>query len=265
MNLQLIKQESFNNVLMDVYRNDNNEVFMTIAQLATALEYASKSAIEKMVQRNEYLKDTEFSATDILSAPDGKEYETRIFTEDGIYEVTMLSKQPKALEFRHFVRQLLKGLRKGEVVVSTVQPNDNMQSFEMQMIGAKYLAEMLRMDETSKLKLTHNVYKECGLPTNSLPQYVDEEVTRSATDLLKQRGKPMSAIKFNNKMIALGLLELKERPSSNGGTKEFKSLTDEGLRYGKNLVSQHNTKETQPHYYESKFAELLEVLKQYER
>lgn len=48
------------------------EVFMTITQLANALEYASKSAIEKMVQRNEYLKDTEFSATDILSAPDGK-------------------------------------------------------------------------------------------------------------------------------------------------------------------------------------------------
>lgn len=261
MNLQLIKQDNFNEVLVDVYRNDNDEVFMTIGQLSDALGYSSKGSLESLISRNPYVKGIEFSGTCKMQATDGKVYDTRVFTEDGIYEITMLSKQPKALEFRHFVRQLLKGLRKGEVVVSTVQPNDNMQSFEMQMIGAKYLAEMLRMDETSKLKLTHNVYKECGLPTNSLPQYVDEEVTRSATDLLKQHGKPMSAIKFNNKMIALGLLELKERPSSNGRTKEFKSLTDEGLRYGKNLVSQHNTKETQPHYYESKFEELLEVLK----
>lgn len=260
MNLQLIKQDNFNNVLVDVYRNDNNEVFMTSSQLAEALEYADRKGVEKIVERNEYLKDIEFSVTDKLTATDGKRYDTRIFTEDGIYEVTMLSKQPKALEFRHFVRQLLKGLRKGEITIA--QPTTKLQDeLEAVLIGVKFIADDLRVADSSRLGMYHKAHEQLGLPTSQLPQYVDEEVTRSATDLLKQYGKPMSAIKFNNKMIALGLLELKERPSSNGGTKEFKSLTDEGLRYGKNLVSQHNTKETQPHYYESKFEELLEVLK----
>lgn len=260
MNLQLIKQESFNNILMDVYRNDNNEVFMTAEQLGSALEYSTKAqAITNIVNRNEYLKGEEFSVQLKLSSTDGKQYDTRIFTEDGIYEVTMLSKQPKAQEFRHFVRQLLKGLRKGEIAVA--QPVTKLQDeLEAVLIGVKFIADDLRVANSSRLGMYHKAHEQLGLPTSQLPQYVDEEVTRSATDLLKQHSKPMSAIKFNNKMIALGLLELKERPSSNGGTKEFKSLTDGGLRYGKNLVSQHNTKETQPHYYESKFAELLTML-----
>ena len=40
MNLQLIKQDKFNNILVDVYRNDNDEVFMTAEQLGNVLEYS---------------------------------------------------------------------------------------------------------------------------------------------------------------------------------------------------------------------------------
>ena len=39
---------------------------------------------------------------------------TRTFIEDGIYEVTMLSKQEKAKEFRAWVRGILKALRSGK-------------------------------------------------------------------------------------------------------------------------------------------------------
>ncbi|MBE1554763.1 hypothetical protein [Sporosarcina limicola] len=65
---------------------------------------------------------------------------------------------------------------------------------------------------------------------------------------------------MNTKLIELGLLEIKERPSSKGGLKEFKSLTDKGLMFGKNLVSPRNQKETQPHYYPSKFSQLKALL-----
>ncbi|QJX64882.1 hypothetical protein HLK66_16405 [Niallia circulans] len=46
---------------------------------------------------------------------------TRIFTEDGIYEVTMLSKTEKAKEFRQWVRQILKELRKPKVLTDREQ------------------------------------------------------------------------------------------------------------------------------------------------
>ncbi|MFJ5788845.1 hypothetical protein ACIP9G_02045 [Lysinibacillus sp. NPDC093197] len=70
----------------------------------------------------------------------------------------------------------------------------------------------------------------------------------------------MSAAKANTRLIELGLLEIKERPSSNGSVKEFKSLTEQGLYYGSNAISPHNPKETQPLYFPSKFGELLSLL-----
>lgn len=120
-NLMLIKSAPFGTVTCDFWQNESKDVFMTINQLAQALGYASKSGVEKIIQRNEYLKDIEFSATDILSAPDGKEYETRIFTEDGIYEVSMLSKTSVAKEFRSWVRKIIKGLRKGEIAIQSTK------------------------------------------------------------------------------------------------------------------------------------------------
>lgn len=261
MNLQLIKQDKFNSILVDVYRNDDDDVFMTSKQLGEALEYAHpQRSIDKFFDNNDYLLSASFSVRTKMISTDGKSYNTRLLTEDGIYEITMLSKQPKAMEFRRFIRSLMKGLRKGELRIEPTKPENEVKAFEMQMIGAKHLAEMLRMDDASKLKITHDIYATNGLPTKALPQYVESEVTLSATELLKRNGKPMSVIKFNNAMIANGFLELKERPSSNDGTKEFKSLTEKGLGYGKNLVSPHNKSETQPQYYESKFTQLLGAL-----
>lgn len=117
MNYTLIKSADFCGTPCDIYSDANSEMFMTINQLATCLQYANRKSIEKMVERNPYLKNAEFSVTDRMSATDGKQYDTRIFTEDGIYEVTMLAKTEKAKEFRAFVRKLIKSIRKGETVV----------------------------------------------------------------------------------------------------------------------------------------------------
>ena len=117
--LTLLKQEMFGNVLVDVYRNEDNEVFMTAKQLGEVLEYAHpQRSIDKFVTKNPYLETVEFSVKTKMGATDGKSYNTRVFTEDGIYEITMLSKQPKAQEFRFFIRNLLKGLRKGELQIT---------------------------------------------------------------------------------------------------------------------------------------------------
>lgn len=116
MNYTLIKSADFCGTPCDIYSDANSEMFMTINQLATCLQYANRKSIEKMVERNPYLKNAEFSVTDRMSATDGKQYDTRIFTEDGIYEVTMLAKTEKAKEFRAFVRKLIKSIRKGETV-----------------------------------------------------------------------------------------------------------------------------------------------------
>lgn len=116
--LTLLTKENFGGIELDFYRNEENEIFMTIEQLAQALEYNNKSSVDSIISRNNYLREKDFSVTCKLQATDGKAYNSRLFTEDGLYEITMLSKQPKAREFRSFVRKLLKGLRKGELQVT---------------------------------------------------------------------------------------------------------------------------------------------------
>lgn len=112
--LEIVKQASFCGTECDFY-SDSKEVFMTTEQLGNCLGYQyAKQAISKILDRNKYLKDKEFSGVVILGTPSG-EQETRVFTEDGIYEVTMLSRTEKAKEFRAFVRKVLKSLRKGDV------------------------------------------------------------------------------------------------------------------------------------------------------
>lgn len=124
MNLQLIKSVTFGEVQTDIY-SDSNDMYMTINQLAECLQYADRSGIQKLVDRNAYLNNPEFSGWDNLSLPQGGTQKTRVFTEDGIYEVTMLSSQPKAKEFRAWIRKILKGLRRGDAkLVSTVKENE---------------------------------------------------------------------------------------------------------------------------------------------
>jgi hypothetical protein len=53
-----------------------------------------------------------------------------------------------------------------------------------------------------------------------------------------------------------GMLEEVTRPSSHGMVKKFWSVTEKGLKYGKNVTSPSNPKETQPHWYRHSFDEL---------
>ena len=148
-NLTLIKSDRFGENECDIY-SDNKEMYMTIDQIANCLEYANgRKGIENIIARNEYLKNEEFSVTLKLRATDGKQYNTRVFTEDGIYEVTMLAKTEKAKLFRAWVRKLLKSLRSGEV---TAIKTDKLT--EMKAEAALNRAYAMRMNaENRRIKM----------------------------------------------------------------------------------------------------------------
>lgn len=120
-NLALVKSESFGNIQCDFYQNEDGSIFMTSEQLGQALGYATpRESINKLVSRNEYLRNQEFSSEVKMTSEAGPR-DTRVFTEDGIYEVTFLASTDKAREFRNWVRGVLKSLRIGEVTITTNQ------------------------------------------------------------------------------------------------------------------------------------------------
>ena len=192
--LTLIQSADFGGVQCDFY-GKNDEVYMTSEQLGECLGYSSgRKGIDNLVDRNEYLRGGEFSVTLKMRATDGKMYNTRIFTEDGIYEVTMLAKTEKAKEFRAWVRGVLKALRSGEAVIvkpmtayqqmmaDTRQRNARIQSARiLTQLAGKYKGTTY--EQVLNAHATRELTGEFLLP---LPQL--ERKTYSATEIGKMVG-----------------------------------------------------------------------------
>jgi|GEM_PF-1757198 len=118
MNLSIVSREIFGQNKMNIYQNENNDVFMTREQIGQALEYSDpRDSIRRIHSRNTERLD-KFSVGVKLSATDGKLYETIVYDEKGVYEIIRKSAQPKADEFYDWVYELLSKLRKGELEVS---------------------------------------------------------------------------------------------------------------------------------------------------
>lgn len=86
--------------------------------------------------------------------------------------------------------------------------------------------------------------------------------TDSMTNLLKLKNSEISVIKANKILVALGLLEDKERPSSKyeGKMKKYKALTSRGLDFGINGENPSSPGQTTPHYYVETFDELYALI-----
>lgn len=155
---EIVKSEMFCGNQCDFYENDSNEVFMTALQLGSCLKYSDPIRnINKLVSRHEYLKDTEFSVVTKLVSTDGKQYDTRLFTEDGIYEVTMLSKTDKARQFRTFVREAVKSIRKTVTKLETITFKGNIDGLVFSKNGvpittSRKVAEVTNEDHRNILR-----------------------------------------------------------------------------------------------------------------
>lgn len=136
--------------------------------------------------------------------------------------------------------------------------SESLISFKEQVQSLEAVAEMLRMNEASKLLMIENFYKQYNIPTEFLPKYEHNgnREMKALSHLLKENYCRISPVKFNQKLIKYGFLEEKERPSSKGEKKKYKALTEKGLQYGENAINPHNQKEVQPLYYADTFMEL---------
>lgn len=188
--LELVKSFKFNEVECNIYSKDN-EMFMTINQLAEVLGYKDRKGIEKIIERNQYLKDKEFSTSDKMSVLEGNRYvnrETRIFTEDGIYEITMLSKTETGKKFRKVVREVIKSLRKGE---NSLDTNGLMKQLTESQIVLNNVLAGFKMQIDNDLTATNNKLAEHDklLKTRI---YLSPSEAKNVQDAIKSKAKQIA-------------------------------------------------------------------------
>ena len=120
--------------------------------------------------------------------------------------------------------------------------------------------EWLRMSDTSSIRMLESIAISEGVSPTFLPKYVDETLTRSLTDLLKDHGATISRNVAYAVMDEIGLTEMMSRTSTKGknGVSRFRSLTKAGLEYGRNETSPENPRQTQVQLFVDRFPVLLD-------
>lgn len=164
----------------------------------------------------------------------------------------------------HDMEEILEGIAEQET-----EQKQKAISLKEQLEAAAFVAEDLHVPQSNKIMMFRKVCENNHINSNFLPAYSENEdrEAKTATALLKQFQCEIKIREFNERMIKAGYLEERERDTSNrkrypSGKKPFKALTEKGLRYGKNLTCEKNTKETQPYYYVDTFLELYHLVMQ---
>lgn len=139
---------------------------------------------------------------------------------------------------------------------------------ESDLRGVAFIADSMRLPESGKLDMFTR-YCQANAPQllPALPAYAIDKPSDSHGDS-SQPTLPISKIvdgitsakRANLALHAAGLLEQRFREKSDGSQKSFWSITETGEKYGKNLVSPSNSRETQPHWYACKSDEIAKIV-----
>ncbi|MEB0311539.1 Rha family transcriptional regulator [Pseudomonas sp. 10B1] len=129
---------------------------------------------------------------------------------------------------------------------------------------------LLKPAPSSQVMMLNQIAVNNGLDPKFLPGYAIDAApdaigggsmpTKSATALLKDNDIRVSPAAFNKALGAAGFLKVMQRKNSKQEMIDFWSITEKGLRFGKNLTSPQSPRETQPHWYVDRFLELAGLI-----
>lgn len=264
--MNLMRLMRFDNEQFGTVRvlQEGGELFFCAADLCRALGYSNhRDAVTRHVDEGDVVKRDTPTSSGVQSIT--------YMNESGLYALIFGSKLETAKSFKKWVTsEVLPSIRKnGEYQIAKSIPNAEKVKVELMFIETA--ARMLNVSSSGKLGMLQSIQSAHGLP-NLLPSYAvdapsdavdgNSRPTYSATEGLKAFGAGVSAKAFNQLLESHGLLQKMSRPSTKAPDKhrEFWSVTSRGLLYGKNIVDPRCQRETQPHWFQSRFKELLGVV-----
>lgn len=193
----------------------------------------------------------------ILETPtNGGLQNMKFINEANLYRLILKANTDEAESFQDWVTSdVLPSIRKTGSYQSPDKPKDKVEAGLAWVEGCR---KLLNLSDASTLLLMEAIARPLGLPT---PDYVPSRgVHHSASELLRKHNAGISVIKFNELLRGKGFLAETTRK---GKTRDHKYnfITAKGREYGENVVSPRSPNETQPHWYDERFDELLSIIK----
>jgi phage regulator Rha-like protein len=170
-----------------------------------------------------------------------------------------------------FTSKLVDRWQSLERVVADMAPQPTNNS---KIVGELAILEcfdrLLKPAPSSKMMMLAQIAANNGLDAKFLPGYAVDAATdasggssmptKAVTALIKNNGISSTAPGFNRALAAHGFLKTMQRKNSKQEMVDFWSVTEKGLKYGKNLTSPQCPRETQPHWYVDRFLELADLI-----
>lgn len=221
-NLEIIEKRDVLGKEFRIYGDFENPLFLA-KDVATWIDY-DLSSINKMlntVDENEKVRN-------IVPTVGGNQ-EMWLLTEDGLYEVLMLSRKPIAKEFKKQVKLILKEIRKTGGYIHTTE-EDNEEDI---MAKALIIAQRTIDRKNERIKELNSKVEEQKPKVEFVDNVLISENVVTTTIIAKQYG--MSARTFNKLLNELGVQYkvggvwvLYSKYENKGYTKVITSLDNKG-------------------------------------
>jgi len=206
--------------------------------------------------------------SETLAPSNGGMQRVKVIPERDVYRLIMRSKLPAAERFEEWVvGEVLPSVRKTGSYVNQASESTKLAG---ELAIAECFTRLLKPSPSSQVAMLAHIAKNHGIEPTFLPAYVVDAAsdstsgssmeTKPLTDLLIAHGISISARTYNRLLADAGMQAERTRRSTSAravnGTKRFWAITEAGLRYGKNITNPNSPRETQPHWYVERFADL---------
>ena len=241
-----------------VFRGQNDQVITTSLLVAETFEKEHRNvlkSIRKLMSATNVAVAQMFDETTYVNEQ-GKEQPMFFMNRDGFTLLAMGFSGEKALKFKV---DYINAFNKMEAELKSQKPA--LPDLDLKVRFIEWSANFLGVNDAGKLLMARKLAEEYGTQ-QYLPDYVTSKgQTHSATYLLKAHNCNISASVFNISCHSFGLIKKMERKGKGGTIHTWWALTDEGMEYGENKVSDKCPLQTQIHWYDDRFTEVLDIIR----